>query len=257
MDMDCIEGEVVEFIIYSGDCVLKIKWDCVDCEWVGFGIGWDDWVGKDLMEVFEYVVIEMYVCFEEGKMFGLLVVFMLEDYSGNMVWLYVVNKYFECYFIDEDWQCVVVLFNIFDLNEDGLDIGNIKQLMFELQQVGSIYLDDIQLIYYEVLEFEVWLFEEVVLELEVYLVVLFKDGFINDNGWGLYEDYCQNICLIDEQVVEGNIVICVIWDVLMVDCYWVSIGVSWNSWFFIDMIKVKDNVMIKIVLKSKVNFYEV
>ena len=255
-DMDCTEGEVVESITHSGDRALKIKWDRADCEWAGFGIGWDDWAGKDLTEVFEHAAIEMYVRSEEGKMFGLPVVLTLEDYSGNMAWSYVANKYFERYFIDEDWQRVVVPLNTFDLNEDGLDIGNIKQLMFELQQAGSIYLDDIQLIYYEAPEPEVWLPEEVAPELEAYPVALFKDGFINDNGWGLYEDHCQNIRLTDEQVAEGSTAIRATWDATTADCYRVSIGVSWNSWFPIDMTKAKDNVTIKIALKSKANLYE-
>lgn len=251
-DMDCTEGEVVEDITHSGDRALKLNWDRADCEWAGFGIGWDDWAGKDLSAVFDHAAIEMYVRTQGGKMFGLPVVLTLEDYSGNMAWSYTLNKYFERYFLDEEWQKVTVPLNTFDLNEDGLDITNIKQLMFELQQAGGVYIDDISLVYYTPpANEEVWLPEVKDPAAPSYPVSLFDDGFINNNGWGLFKDHCQDFRLTDATSSEGSKSIHATWDASKEACYRVAIGVSWNQWFRVDLSAAKDDMMIMVDLKSE------
>ena len=117
------------------------------CEWAGFGFGWDGWAGKDLSQVLPYAAIEMHVRSKEGTMYGLPIVLTLEDYSGGMGFAYTDNKYFERTFIDEEWQKVVVPLSTFDMEVENLDPTNVKQLMFELQGSGSIYVDDVQLVY--------------------------------------------------------------------------------------------------------------
>ncbi len=249
-DSDCTKGAVVEDVTRSGDRALKINWNRGECEWAGFGIGWDDWAGKDLSAVFDHAAIQMYVRSVEGKMFGLPIVLTLEDYSGNMAWSYISNKYFERYFIDEEWQKVAVPLNTFDLNEDGLDITNIKQLMFELQQAGNVYMDDIQLVYYEAPPVEVWLPDAPTPDAVSYPLTLFGDEFINNNGWGLFEDHCQDFKLTSATSSEGSKSIHATWDASKDECYRVGIGVSWNKWFRVDITPAKDDMMIMVDLKS-------
>ncbi|MEL7248962.1 MAG: glycan-binding surface protein [Bacteroidota bacterium] len=249
-DGDCTDGMVVDDVTRTGDRALKISWNRADCEWAGFGIGWDDWAGKDLSAVFDHAAFEMYVRTTEGQMFGLPVVLTLEDYSGNMAWSYISNKYFERYFLDEEWQKVAVPLNTFDLTEDGLDITNIKQLMFELQQAGGVYLDDIRLVYYEAPPTEIWLPEEVEPVAPAYPVTLFSDAFINNNGWGVHKDHCQNFRLTDETASEGSKSIHATWDASKAECYRVQLGASWNKWFRIDIESAKDDMVISLDLKS-------
>lgn len=251
-DLPCTKGGVVSEVKHSGNNSLKIEWnrDPSLCEWAGFGIGWDDWAGKDLSEVFDYAAIQMYVRTEKGKMYGLPVVLTLEDYSGNMAWSYVGSSYFERYYLDEEWQKVEIPLRTFDLNEDGLDITNVKQLMFELQQSGNIYLDDIQLVEYEEKPKEIWLPDAPQAPSITYPVQLFDDAFINNNGWGLMKDHCQNIQLTTATQSEGSKAIHATWDTSKEECYHVTIGVSWTSWFPVDLSNKKDNLLISLDIKG-------
>lgn len=251
-DVVCTTGGIESNVKHSGKNALLIEWDRDPkiCEWAGFGIGWDNWAGKDLSEIFDYAAIQMYVRTKEGKMFGLPTVLTLEDYSGNMAWSYVGSSYFERYYLDEEWQKVEVPLNTFDLNEDGLDITNIKQLMFELQASGSIYLDDIQLVYYEPKPKEIWLPNAPTAPTVSYPVQLFGDEFINDNGWGLLKDNCQDIQLTSTAPSQGQKAIHATWDTSKDDCYQVTMGVSWTKWFPVDLSSEKDNLTISLDIKG-------
>lgn len=251
----CTTGSVVSDIKHSGKNALKVNWnrDPNVCEWAGFGIGWDGWAGKDLSEIFDYAAVQMYVRSAEGKMFGLPVVLTLEDYSGNMAWSYLGNAYMEGYFLDENWQKVTVPLNTFDLEEDGIDITNIKQLSFELQQSGSMYLDDIELIYYEAPPKEIWRPDLALTKAATYPVQLFDDGFVNNNGWGVMEDQCQQITITNDGV-GGSKGIHAQWDTSKEDCYEVAVGASWNNWFPIDMSKDHDKLMLSLAFKSSDNY---
>jgi hypothetical protein len=251
-DMPCTTGGLESQVKHTGDNALKIEWnrDPSLCDWAGFGIGWDNWAGKDLSTIFDYAAIQMYARTVEGKMFGLPVVLTLEDYSGNMAWSYVGSSYFERYYLDEEWQKIEIPLNTFDLNEDGLDITNVKQLMFELQQSGSVYLDDIQLVYYDPKPKEIWLPDAPTAPTVNYPVQLFDDGFINDNGWGIFQDNCQDIELTSSTYSEGQRAIHATWDSSKEDCYQVKIGVSWTKWFHTDISNVKENLVISFDIKG-------
>lgn len=234
---ECNTGMVTEEVAFEGETAIKINWnrDPAICEWAGFGIGWDDWAGKDLTDVYNHAAIKMQVRSQEGKMYGLPIVLTLEDYSGNMAWSYTTNKYFERFYIDETWQKIVVPLNTFDLTEDNINIGNIKQLMFELQQAGAIYLDDIELIYFEPQPVEPWLVEATAPPAPPYPIQLFDEGFVNNDGWGLLKDPCQDIRITDEARSTGNQSLYVAWDTSKEDCYQVALGASWNEWFPADL----------------------
>jgi len=135
--------------------------DAKGCTWSGIGIGWDGWAGKDLSLIMSSVAIQMYVRTQKGKAFGLPFVLTLIDYSDGMGFLYTTNKYFERASIDEEWQKVVVPLKDFEITKENLDPTNIKQLQIELQQSGSVYLDDISLVFYEEQEETPWMVEEV------------------------------------------------------------------------------------------------
>ncbi|MEM1216773.1 MAG: hypothetical protein AAGJ82_13850, partial [Bacteroidota bacterium] len=240
-------------VVYSGDRALKVTWnrDPSRCEWAGFGIGWDDWVGKDLSDIFEYAAIQMQVRTVEGKMFGLPAVLTFEDYSGGMAFAYVGASYFERTNLDEEWQKVTVPLQNFDINTENLDPSNIKQLMFELQQGGAIYLDDIKLIFYTPPPPVVYLPDEPEERQPTYPITLFADDFVNGNGWGLLADDCQRIQLTNDAPLEGQRVIHAEWDTSKEDCYSVAIGASWNQWFPVNLQKEKGDLYLSLAIKSE------
>ncbi len=252
-DSSCTVGFVTREVAQDGEYALQINWnrDPKVCEWAGFGIGWDGWSGKDLSEVYDHAAIEMYVRSQEGKMFGLPMVLTLEDYSGNMAWSYVSNTYFEKYYIDEEWQRIIIPLNTFDLEEDGLDITNVKQLQFELQQGGGIYLDNVNLVYDSPAPKQLY---EPSGAPEApafsYPLQLFDDEFIDGNGWGVHSDACQTITYTSDNPSSGSRSIHAKWDTEVEDCYLVAMGVSWNNWFVTDMTEIRNVAVVELDVRT-------
>ncbi|MDX1419950.1 MAG: glycan-binding surface protein [Rubricoccaceae bacterium] len=246
-EIGCTQGEVTDEVVYEGRRAIKVSWDRnrEGCEWAGFGIGWDNWVGKDLSEIIPYAAIQMRVRSTEGPMYGLPIVLTLEDYSGGMGFAYTGNRYFERSFIDDEWQTVTVPLSAFDMEIESLDPTNVKQLMFELQQSGSVYLDDIKLLFYEEPEQEPWLVEAPRPDPTALPIQLFADRFINDNGWGLVTDACQSVAIEEGAASEGTAALHLRWDLSPDACYEAAMGVSWDKWYPIDMTAIAERTAVQ------------
>ena len=248
-DTNCTQGRLEEEVVYEGERAIEVSWNrgAEGCEWAGFGVGWDGWSGKDLSQVLPYAAVQMQVRAKEGTMYGLPIVLTLEDYSGGMGFAYTDNKYFERAFIDEEWQTVTVPLTAFDMEIENLDPTNVKQLMFELQQSGSIYVDDIQLVFYEQPEQEPWIVLPERPDPTALPIQLFDDTFINDDGWGLIADDCQSIEKTTDDA-RGQ-VLSLQWDVTTDQCYEGAMGISWDQWYPIDMTPVASEAAIQFDVK--------
>lgn len=248
----CQEASVSKTVAYSGNESLKVSWNrnAEGCEFAGIGIGWDGYAGKDLSEIMDYVAIQMYVRTQEGKSFGLPMVLTLEDYSGGMGFSYTGNKYFERSTIDEEWQKIVVPLNSFDLETENLDPSNIKQLQIELQQEGSIYLDDISLVFYEPEPQKPWMEEETLANPIAMPTQILDDAFINNNAWGLISDQCQTIEMSDQEHSEGQKSLYVKWDNSKGNCKLTSFGASWNKWHPVDVTSIRNTAAFQFDIKS-------
>ncbi|MEL6705638.1 MAG: hypothetical protein AAFY55_04630 [Bacteroidota bacterium] len=246
-DVNCTQGQLTEEVVYEGERAIQVSWNRFEegCKWAGMGVGWDNWAGKDLSELLPYAAISMRVRTVEGKMYGLPIVLTLEDYSGGMGFAYTGNRYFERPFIDEEWQRVVVPLADFDLEIENLDPTNVKQLMFELQQSGSIYMDDIQVVFYEPEPLEPWLVEEPRPDPAALPITLFDDAFINNDGWGLVTDACQAVQPTQESTSMGDTALSFEWDISGEACYEGMVGVSWDKWYPIDVTSISENAGIQ------------
>jgi hypothetical protein len=247
----CQEASVSSDVAYSGKESLKVTWnrDAKGCDFAGIGIGWDSYAGKDLSQIMDKVAIQMHVRTQKGKSFGLPMVLTLIDYSGGMGFSYTTNKYFERIAIDEEWQKVIVPLNSFETKKENLDPSNIKQLQIELQQSGSVYLDDISLIFFEAKKQKPWMVEEKLPNPIAAPIQIFDDAFINNNVWGLISDECQEIELTKTEHSKGNKSLHVRWDTKIENCKLTSFGVSWNKWKPVDLTTVIDEVAFQFDLK--------
>jgi hypothetical protein len=243
----CKEASLSTTVAYSGTQSIKVSWNRGEkgCKWAGIGIGWDGYAGKDLSGIMDFAAIQMYVRSQEGRTFGLPIVLTLEDYSGGMGFAYTSNKYFERTAIDENWQRVVVPLNEFDLDTENLDPTNIKQLQLEFQQSGSFYLDDIKLVFYEPEPQEPWMEEEVLPDPVAMPITLMDDAFINNNGWGLVSNPCQQTNLTSDDKSEGSKSLYARWDANGEDCGLTAFGISWNKWHPTDVSSVRSSAAIE------------
>jgi len=234
-DEICKRAEYTSDVVYSGDQAIKIAWDRNEegCIFAGFGIGWDGYAGKDLTRIMDHAAIRFYVRTQEGRAFGLPIVLTLEDYSGGMGFAYTANKYFERTFIDTVWQKVEVPLSAFDVDTENLDVSNIKQLQFELQQAGSNYIDDISLVFYTPPKVEPWMEEEKLPDPLETPITIFGDSFINGHGWGMMDYNCRNVQITSEDAFQGTKAISAEWNDTG-DCDVMTIAASWNKWHPVD-----------------------
>lgn len=242
----CQVASISKEAAFSGSESIKLDWNrnAVDCKWAGIGIGWDGYAGKDLTEVMAHAAIEMRVRAQKGKMFGLPFVLTLEDYSGGMGFCFTDNKYFERTLIDQEWQKVTVPLSDFELQTENLDPSNIKQLQIELQQQGSVYLDDIKLIWYTPEPVKPWMVEEKRPDPTDFPVLIFGNSFINDNGWGLVKNDCIHTRL-ENRDANGDQFIHATWQKSAGDCGFTAMGASWNKWFPVDLSRMLKNSAIQ------------
>lgn len=233
---ECQEASITEEVVHSGERAIKLEWDrnAPGCTWAGIGIGWDGYAGKDLSSIFEHAAIAFYARSFQGRMFSLPFVLTLEDYSGGMGFCYTSNKYFERTAIDEVWQRVIIPLSDFDLETENLDPTNIKQLQIELQQNGAVYIDQIELIFFTPEPTQPWITEEERPNPTALPITLFDEAFIDDNGWGMLSDNCQDIQIKAVNGAAKGKAISAQWDVTE-ECHLVEFGVSWNRWFPVDL----------------------
>ncbi|MEL7534200.1 MAG: hypothetical protein AAFN10_23045 [Bacteroidota bacterium] len=246
----CKNFQLVEDVKYSGTAGLKLKWERQGCEWIGFGMGWDDYSGKDLQPLMEYAAFQMHVRTPKGKSFGLPFVLTLEDYSGEMSFCYTANKYFERTTIDEEWQKVTVPLKDFDDEGVGFDYGNIKQLQIEMQQAGEVYLDEIKLVFYEEVAEEPWLAEDVLPDPKELPIKMFEDDFINQDGWGLIDSDCQKVQVSSAEAFAGGKSIHASWDYTGEKCSLPFFGVSWAKWQAVDVRPIVESAKLSFYIKS-------
>ncbi|MEM1057540.1 MAG: glycan-binding surface protein [Bacteroidota bacterium] len=244
-DTNCTQGEVVSDVTHSGQRAVAVSWNrfTEGCEWAGFGVGWDNWAGKNLADILPYAAVEMQVRTQQGRMYGLPIVLTLEDYSGGMGFAYTGNGYFERYFLDEEWQSVTVPLANFDMEVENLDPTNVKQLMFELQQSGSIYVDDVKLVWYEPELLEPWIVLPERPDPTALPITLYDDTFINDDGWGLISDACQSVT--KESDSDRGDVLRMAWDITPRDCYEGMVGVSWDQWYPMDLTSIRESAAVQ------------
>lgn len=144
---DCKNFSRVDTISFSGKSCLSITWKkSGSCPWIGFGIGWNGYVAKDLSDIMEKGSIDFYIRSMKGKQFIPTLIFLLEDYSGVQTAALLKAKHFTHYPIDEEWQKVSIPLNSFlQASKPLSDFSNIKGLNIECQGEGSFLIDKIEI----------------------------------------------------------------------------------------------------------------
>lgn len=134
-------------IVHSGEKGLHLKWDkrAGGCDWVGMGVGWDSWTGKDLTSILDSAAIQIMVRGVDGPLSSLPLAASLEDYSGNQAWIGFHKKYFGSV-NDAGWTIVQLPLSDFTWNEFNADYSNVKQFIIQFEASGEAYFDDIQIV---------------------------------------------------------------------------------------------------------------
>lgn len=146
----CVSVEAVEAATYDGDLGLHMKWNrqAEGCPWLGLGFGWDNWTGKDLSQIKNEAAIQFWVRMVNGERDNLPWAIGLEDFSESQAWLGMTKNAIKADNITTEWTRIELPLSEFNWDEQNADASSIKQIIFNLEGEGEIYMDEIKIVPY-------------------------------------------------------------------------------------------------------------
>lgn len=245
----CKQVVLTEEVAYKGKASLHFTWDKnkPGCNWLGMGIGWNNWAAKNLSEIVDTAAIQFYMRTESGSSNFFPLIFGLEDYSKIQSYAVFNPLGVEGGTVSDQWTRVVVPLSAFSFAKTGGDPSNIKQFQIELQGTGDLYIDEISIVPYQST------LNREPINLTVshtdYPVSLFRDEF--KSAWGIGPKFCTNFRLDSSQHKQGIASLRIESNPTQTNCDWDAFGFSWNSWLYADITQIHNTAALSFHLKLK------
>lgn len=134
----------------NGSSYLSIQWDKVagGCSWIGMGIGWDGWSGKNLSAIYDTAAIQLYVRSTSVPIYNLPLALGIEDHSNQQVWIGFSAGFIENGVITKEWTKITIPLQLFNFEDENFDGSNVKQLIIQFEASGNIEVDAIEMVPY-------------------------------------------------------------------------------------------------------------
>ena len=134
--------------MFSGKAALHVKWDKIagGCSWIGMGIGWNNWMAKDIVDIVDDSAIQFQVKAANGSFSNLPVAFAFEDYSGVQAYYGFTKELANGTFNDKSWTTVRIPLTKFEFASHNFDLEKVKQFMIQLEGDGDIFIDQIKFV---------------------------------------------------------------------------------------------------------------
>ncbi len=131
----------------SGSSNMRIQWDKPGggCDWVGMGIGWAGWSGKDFSQITNRAAIAFEVRSNTGPMKGLPWAIGFEDFNGEQAWTGFSPSMIEGKVITDQWTTVRVPLENFPFEARDVDVTSIKQVIMQFESSGNVSMDNIRI----------------------------------------------------------------------------------------------------------------
>jgi len=228
LDLPLVEVKVKQNVEKNSLHIKTIK--PPTCEWIGMGIGWDGWQGKDLSGIVNNAAIEFMARVDGDAIYNIPIVFILEDYSANQCYATAGYLGIDEGKITNKWTKVIVPLSTFSYQTNNIDLTNIKQLLLQCYDKVDIYIDDIKIIQHK------HNYKKISSSLSIKDTTLPIDIFSEklNSSFGI-NDYCQNIKINSDLDYSNGYYIDV--DIDNEKCNWKKLGISWNEWLYTDLSK--------------------
>ena len=229
LDLPSVEVKVKQNVEKNSLHIKTIK--PVTCEWIGMGIGWDGWQGKDLSSIVNNAAIEFMARVDGDAIYNIPIVFILEDYSANQCYATAGYLGIDEGKITNKWTKVIVPLSTFSYQTDNIDLTNIKQLLLQCYDKVDIYIDDIKIIQHN------HNYKKIPSSLTIKDTTLPIDIFSEElnSAFGVSNNYCQNIKISSDLDYLNGYYIDV--NIDNEKCNWKKLGISWNNWLYTDLSK--------------------
>jgi len=129
---------------------LSIRWNKPGggCDWVGMGIGWNGWSGKDFSQCIDSAALSFSIKSNQGEMKNLPWAVGFEDFNGGQAWTGFNNAMIQGGVIGDQWTQVNVPLYAFPFIQRAVDVTSIKQIIFQFETSGEVLMDHIKIVPY-------------------------------------------------------------------------------------------------------------
>ncbi|MBK9448607.1 MAG: hypothetical protein IPN95_04200 [Bacteroidetes bacterium] len=246
-DVACKLVEKTEKTAFQGTSSLHLKWDrtAAGCPWIGFGIGWANWLGKDLGGIMDTAAIQFYARVDTGTINYIPIVFLLEGYDGKQTASVMNPLGIEGGKIGQNWTKVRIPLSSFDYRKSGIELSNIKQLLMQFEGIADVYIDEMTIVPFK---------SEFGREETNLTVVhdacprsLFSDAL--PHAWGINPLYCRNFTMDSTQFKAGFASVRVEVAPQKNGCTWNEMGFNWNNWLYNDISLLKATAALQLYVK--------
>lgn len=137
--------------------------------------------------------------------------------------------------------------NAFSWKREGADASNIKQLKFEFQGVGNVYVDEISIVPYQ----NPYSRSETGFNVvhNTFPVSVYAD--VLPNSWAVGTAWCDNFTLDQKVVKDGHQSIRIQADEATTGCDWQEFGLSWNKWMYTNIAELSRTAALEFYLKPE------
>lgn len=135
--------------VFKGSQAISIEWNkqAADIKWMGMGFGWLNWSGKNFESIVDKAALSFRVKSKKGTITGLPWAVGFEDFSGTQAWSGVTGSAIIGSVIRDDaWAEVHIPLQNFQFEAKGVEVSSIKQLIFQFESSGKVWIDEIQLV---------------------------------------------------------------------------------------------------------------
>ncbi len=199
------------------------------CEWIGMGIGWDSWQGKDISGIINSAAIEFMAMVDGDPIYNIPIVFILEDYSANQCYATAGYLGIEGGMVTQKWTRVIIPLPTFSYQTNNIDLTNIKQLLLQCYDKVDIYIDDIKIVYHD--HNYKRINKSLTVSSDKYPIDIFSEKLTS--SWGINSKYCSNIMINNDINYNGGKFIDV--RINKDECTWREFAISWNNWLYTDL----------------------
>jgi len=240
----CREFVVVDSVKKAGASSLLITWDKSKkgCDWIGSGWAWNNWQIIDMSNIIDTWAVRFWVRTKKGTMPNIpLILSFTDDADKSTEYLKVSDKFYKGPGINENWTEVVIPLTYFRFIPKGLNVSGIKLMVMQLDESGSIYIDEFQLID---------LSTKTNTEQTTFTAKnIFSDAITN--SWGFEKDNCRNFEMVTEVKKEGTSSLYLNWDKTKKDCDLITAGFAWNNWQVINFSEIANTWSLHFWVRTK------
>ncbi len=143
---DCRTLVVVDSVKYTGTSSLFLQWNTTIqyCDVISVGFAWNDYNQVQATQIIDTYALNFWIRTKQGEATEIPLGICFSDNSGVTSEIITISKkHYDENTLSETWQKVSIPLRDFKMEEQNLNLFEVSQLVFHLQQQGSVFIDEI------------------------------------------------------------------------------------------------------------------